>query len=93
MDAKDNRFYREASQSTPPKRLWLWKNFVDGRPEYWAFDNPYPCHPNGDPMTLGEPCGYADFKPSTQGRFDVSEAEVIAAIRRALPSSWKGEPA
>lgn len=20
------------------------------------FDNPYPCHDNGDPMTLGEPC-------------------------------------
>lgn len=67
-------------------RLWLWKNFVDGKPEYWAFSNPYPCHPNGDPMTLGEPCGYADFKESEQGRDDVSEADVIAAIKRARPS-------
>lgn len=64
-------------------KLWLWKNFVDGRPEYWAFDNPYPCHPNCDPMVFGEPCGYAIFKPSQQGRFDVSEAEVIANIKRA----------
>jgi hypothetical protein len=22
------------------KKLWLWKNFVDSRPEYWAFNNP-----------------------------------------------------
>jgi len=22
------------------RKLWLWKNFADGRPEYWAFDNP-----------------------------------------------------
>ena len=65
-------------------KLWLWKNFVDGRPEYWAFDNPYPINlDNGDPQTLGEPCGYAILKPSRQGRFDVSEAEVIAAIKRA----------
>ena len=67
------------------KKLWLWKNFVDGRPEYWAFDNPYPTHGGGDPMTLGEPCGYAIFKESTQGRFDVSEEQVIAAIKRAKP--------
>ena len=67
------------------KKLWLWKNFVDGRPEYWAFDNPYPCVVGGgDPQTLGEPCGYAIFKESTRGRNDVSEDEVIAAIKRAL---------
>lgn len=70
-----------------PRRLWLWKNFVDGRPEYWAFDNPYPCYPNGDPFTLGEPCGYAIVKDSTQGRFDVTEEEVIAAIKRAAVSA------
>lgn len=67
-------------------KLWLWKNFVDGRPEYWAFDNPYPCHPNGDQITLGEPCGYAVLKDSTPGRTDVSEAEVIAAVKRAQAS-------
>lgn len=66
----------------PSKALWLWKNFVDGRPEYWAFDNPFPCRENGDPMTLGEPCGYAIFKASKQGRFDISSAEVIEAIKR-----------
>jgi hypothetical protein len=50
------------------ERLWLWRNFVDGRPEYWAFDNAYPCYANGDPITLGEPCGYALLRPSTDGR-------------------------
>ena len=67
--------------------LWLWKNFVDGRPEYLAFDNPYPCDPSGDPLTLGEPCGYAIVKMSMQGRTDVSEEQVIAAIKRATPAS------
>ncbi len=69
--------------SSEPK-LWLWKNFVDGRPEYWAFNNPYPCCENGDPITLGEPCGYALFKDSTNGRSDVPEAEVINKIKRVL---------
>jgi hypothetical protein len=36
-------------------------------------------------MTLGEPCGYALVMASETGRFDVSEAEVIAAIKRASP--------
>ena len=57
-------------------RLWLWKNFVDGKPEYWAFDNAYPCYANGDPMTLGEPCGYAIVRPSTNGRPEVSDEQV-----------------
>lgn len=48
-------------------RLWLWKNFVDGRQEYWAFDNLYPRYPGGDPMVLGEPCGYALVKASVDG--------------------------
>jgi hypothetical protein len=64
-----------------PRKLWLWKNFVDGRPEYWAFDNPFPIHlTDGDPQTLGEPCGYALFKPSRQGRTDVSEEEVLRRV-------------
>lgn len=67
------------------RKLWLWKNFVDGRPEYWAFDNPFPCHTNGDPMTLGEPVGYALFKDSTNGRPDVPEHVVIDRIKRARP--------
>ena len=66
-------------------KLWLWKNFVDGRPEYWAFDNPYPCHPNCDPITLGEPCGYAIFKPSTLSRshLDWTDEQVLRAVAAA----------
>lgn len=67
-----------------PAKLWLWRNHVDGRPEYWAFDNPYPIHmDNGDPQTLGEPCGYALVKPSRNGRPDVSESVVLNSIERA----------
>lgn len=72
-----------------PQRLWLWKNFVDGKPEYWAFDNPFPCYPNGDPMTLGEPCGWAQFWLSSNGRPDVPADEVEAAIRRTTQSGDK----
>ncbi len=69
---------------TDTKKLWLWKNFVDGKPEYWAFDNPYPCHEEyGDPITLGEPCGYAIFKPSVNGRPDIPESQVLSAMRNA----------
>ena len=65
-------------------KLWLWKNFVDGKPEYWAFDNPFPVHiDSDDPQTLGEPCGYAIFKPSRLGRNDLTEAEVIERIVKA----------
>lgn len=68
----------------PAPKLWLWKNFVDGRPEYWAFDNPFPVHLDcGDPQTLGEPCGYAIVKPSRVGRTDVGEAEVLRRIKQA----------
>lgn len=66
-------------------KLWLWKNFVNGNPEYLAFDNPFPVRLDyGDPMTLGEPCGYAVFKPSREGRNDVSEDEVIRRIKASL---------
>lgn len=67
-----------------PMKLWLWKNFVDGRPEYWAFDNPFPINlDDGDPQTLGEPCGYALFKPSRKGRTDVSDEQVLRAVLAA----------
>lgn len=77
---REDQAQRDAE--TPPK-LWIWKNFVDGRPEFWAFDNPYPVHlsPNGDPMVLGEPVGYAIFKSSRNGRPDRTEEQVIAAIK------------
>lgn len=69
--------------SNSVRKLWLWKNFVNGRPEFWAFDNPYPCHENGDPITLGEPVGYALLKESVSGRPEASESEVLAGIERA----------
>ncbi len=71
-------------------KLWLWKNFVDGKPEYWAFDNPFPTKDGGDPMVLGEPCGYAIFKESVQGRHDVPEDRVIKDIVRASLAQTKG---
>ena len=61
-------------------KLWLWKN---GSHEFWAFDNPYPCHPNGDPITLGEPCGYALVKQSVNGRPDMPEDEVLRKMKMA----------
>jgi hypothetical protein len=63
------------------EKLWLWRN---GPHEFWAFDNPYPCHPNGDPITLGEPIGYALFKESTNGRPDVSEEDVMVQMKKAV---------
>ena len=63
-----------------PKKLWLWQNFVNGRPEFWAFDNAYPCQPGpGDPITLGEPAGYALVMDSVCGRA-YCEDDVIADI-------------
>ncbi len=60
-----------AQQGEPEPKLWLWKNFVDGKQEYWVFDNLYPININDDdPQTLGDPCGYALFKPSRNGRKD-----------------------
>ena len=66
------------------RRVWLWRNFVNGRPEYWAFDNAFPVDANGDPLTLGEPCGYAIIMDSQNGRPEISDEEVTAAVRAAL---------
>jgi hypothetical protein len=75
-----------------PRKLWLWKNFVDGKPEYLAFDNPFPIHlTDADPQTLGEPCGYAIFKPSRVGRTDLSEAEVLRRIGFAASAAKEAE--
>ena len=70
------------------KKMWLWANFVNGNREYWAFDNPYPQYPNGDPTTLGEPLGYAVFKESKPGQFDGNDEEVMANSKRA----WGAKP-
>lgn len=72
-----------AMAGEPLAKLWLWKNFVGGKPEYWAFDNPFPCvSVGGDPLTLGEPCGWALFKPSINGRPQHSEQEVVNKVYR-----------
>ena len=75
-------------------KLWLWKNFVDGRPEYWAFDNPYPTNlDNGDPQTLGQPCGYAIFKPSRDGSRGRTEEQVLREMESVSARSereWQG---
>lgn len=66
--------------------LWLWKN---GPHEYWAFDNAYPCYGNGDPMTLGEPVGYALLKQSTNGRPDVTHSDVVRGMLAAAQEGSK----
>lgn len=83
-----------APPQQPERKLWLWKNFVDGRPEYWAFDNPYPTNlDNGDPQTLGQPCGYAIFKPSRDGSRGRTEEQVLREMESvsAPPQrEWQG---
>lgn len=78
----------------PKQKLWLWKNFVDGRPEYWAFDNPYPTNlDNGDPQTLGQPCGYAIFKPSRDGSCGRTEEQVLREMKSVIAPpqrEWQG---
>ena len=57
------------TQTPQPVKLWLWKNFVNGNPEYWAFDNECPIQLDNDgPQTVGNPCGYALVMPSRNGR-------------------------
>ncbi len=80
----DKTFLYTAPPQQPERKLWLWKNFVDGRPEYWAFDNPYPTNlDNGDPQTLGQPCGYAIFKPSRDGSCGRTEKQVLREMKNA----------
>jgi hypothetical protein len=83
---------KSAQPEQEPKKLWLWKNFVDGKPEYWAFDNAFPVYLEcDDPQTLGEPCGYAIFKPSREGRTDISDGEVLLRIKKvAAQRPWQG---
>jgi len=64
------------------KRFWLFRNYVDGVPQFLAFDNPCPCHPGGDPMTLGAPYGVAFFVESDAGR-EWSDQQVMNEIRTA----------
>jgi len=71
-----------------PVKLWLWKNFVNGVPEYWAFDNAFPVGvEHSDPLTLGEPCGYALLKESRKGRNDIADNEVLRRVVAAEPQA------
>lgn len=67
-----------AEPAAEERSLFLWKNFHDGKSEYWAFDNLYPCYPGGDPMVLGEPCGYVLIKVSVDGRARAPAPPVVA---------------
>lgn len=91
LEAANLRAPTEPAEDGAPdgwgEKLWLWKNFVDGRPEYWAFSNPYPCHRNGDPMVLGEPCGFGLVKQSVNGRPKAKEADVMRAMLSARPTA------
>lgn len=82
--------YEDGLRDAIPEKLWLWQNFVNGRPEYWAFDNPFPIYMDShDPQTLGEPCGYALFKQSRNARPDFPEERVLRAM---LTASQKEQP-
>jgi len=71
-----------------PVKLWLWKNFVNGVPEYWAFDNAFPVGvDHSDPLTLGDPCGYALLKESRKGRNDIADNEVLRRVVAAEPQA------
>lgn len=51
----------DLSEEAPPtsdRKIWLWKN----GDHFWAFDQEFPCYPDGDPMTIGEPIGWAWLK-------------------------------
>jgi hypothetical protein len=51
----------EAGETVAGEKLWLWKN----GDHYLAYRHLYPCFtPGGDPMTLGEPVGYALIRES-----------------------------
>jgi hypothetical protein len=51
----------EAGEAVAGEKLWLWKN----GDHYLAYRHLYPCFtPGGDPMTLGEPVGYALIRES-----------------------------
>lgn len=48
------------TDKTTERRLWLWR---DGD-RFLAYEHLYPVDENGEPLTLGEPVGYALLRPS-----------------------------
>jgi len=65
------------------KRLWVWRNFSATKRELWVFDNPFPVYMDSDdPQTIGEPYGYAIFKPSRRGRADITDEQAEERMMR-----------
>ena len=70
------------------ERIWLWKNSLGGKPEFVAYDSPWPIGvDHGDPLTLGEPAGWAYLKPCRDGSdgrtVEMAEAGCVRASRPA----------
>lgn len=61
LEAREELAEPREGEVVEGEKLWLWKN----GDHFLAFRHLYPCfEPDGDPMTLGEPVGYAIFKKS-----------------------------
>lgn len=57
----DISFMPVSPQTLPPEKLWLWNN----GDHFLAYRHEYPCYETGgDPLTVGEPIGYAILYPS-----------------------------
>lgn len=66
-----------AQALTDGDTLWLWRN----GDHFLAFRHLYPCYsPGGDPMTLGEPFGRAEFRSSFD-RAAPAAAEQASAVQ------------
>jgi len=76
------------------QRLWVWRNFSATKRELWVFDNPFPVYmDSGDPQTIGEPYGYALFKPSRRGRADITDEQAMEQMMRTpLPDVKEAKP-
>ena len=74
------------------ERIWLWKNSEEGKPEYVAYDNPWPIGTDhDDPLTLGEPAGWAYLKPSRDGSAGRTEEMAEAGCLRASRPAPKAD--
>lgn len=74
------------------ERIWLWKNSEEGKPEYVAYDNPWPIGTDhDDPLTLGEPAGWAYLKPSRDGSAGRTEEMAEAGCLQATRPAPKGD--
>lgn len=87
VQQRDEARQSAGAEREAPMKLWLWRNFVDGDPQYWAFESPFPTYENGDPITLGSPAGYAIVKPCVDGRDGRTDESVVEEIKRALEKS------